>query len=65
MPGAALAVGIGLESDAVPHFLKAVPQIPDCIGLPLGAHRPVVCGKDLQIVPELPDIGQPGGPAPA
>ena len=62
VPGAALAVGIGLESDAVPHFLKAVPQIPDCIGLPLGAHRPVVCGKDLKIVPELPDIGQPGGP---
>ena len=62
VPGAALAVGVGLEGDGVAHGLKPPLQVLDGVRLPLGADGPVGGGEGLQIRPEPGHIGQGVGP---
>ena len=61
VPGAALAVGIGLEGDLIAHLLEPPLQILHSVRLPLGAHRPVGRREGLQIGPKLAYIGQGAG----
>ena len=61
VPGAALAVGIGLEGDLIAHLLEPPLQILHSVRLPLGGHRPVGRREGLQIGPKLAYIGQGAG----